>query len=48
VVAMTPSTSGRGYRIVSAAGGVYCFGDAGFGGSAAGLHLARPIVGAGV
>ncbi len=45
VVGLTPSADGRGYRIVSAAGGVYCFGDAGFGGSAAGLPLARPVVG---
>ncbi|HZS14235.1 MAG TPA: hypothetical protein VFC09_06520 [Candidatus Dormibacteraeota bacterium] len=47
IVGMAPSGDGRGYRLVGAAGGVYCFGDAGFGGSAAGLPLARPIVGVG-
>ena len=48
VVGMAPSATGRGYRIVSSRGGVWCYGDAGFGGSAAGVPLARPVVGVGI
>jgi hypothetical protein len=37
--------SGRGYYVVSADGGVFCYGDAKFHGSMGGAHLNKPIVG---
>jgi hypothetical protein len=42
-VASTPN--GRGYWAVSADGGVFTYGDAGFFGSATSMHLGAPIVG---
>jgi hypothetical protein len=39
------TTNGAGYWLVSAAGGVYTFGDAGFYGSLATTHLNAPITG---
>jgi hypothetical protein len=36
---------GPGYRLVAADGGVFAFGDAGFFGSAGGVHLGAPVVG---
>ncbi len=44
VPAPTPST-GPGYRLVVADGGVFAYGDAGFFGSGGGTALAKPIVG---
>ncbi len=42
-----PSTgpAGKGYWLVAADGGVFSFGDAGFYGSTAGMHLNQPVVG---
>lgn len=37
--------TGRGYYIVAADGGIFCYGDAKFFGSMGGKHLAAPIVG---
>jgi hypothetical protein len=42
--AIFPSPSGNGYYVVTADGGVFCFGDATFHGSLGGKHLASPIV----
>jgi hypothetical protein len=42
---MAPTPDGRGYWLAGLDGGVFTFGDAGFYGSAGGLHLNRPIVG---
>ncbi|MGH9302625.1 MAG: hypothetical protein ACRD0E_12190, partial [Acidimicrobiales bacterium] len=36
---------GGGYWLVASDGGIFSFGDAGFFGSAGGIHLNRPIVG---
>jgi Cu/Zn superoxide dismutase len=41
----TGGTTGDGYWLVAADGGVFSFGDAGFHGSAGDLRLAQPIVG---
>jgi hypothetical protein len=46
VVGIETTPSGQGYRLVAADGGVFVFGDAAFLGSAGGLALARPVVGA--
>jgi hypothetical protein len=43
-VGVTSSPSGGGYWIVAADGGVFCFGDAQFHGSAADLKLNKPVV----
>ncbi|HVL93349.1 MAG TPA: hypothetical protein VM264_08385 [Acidimicrobiales bacterium] len=45
VEAPLPSSSGDGYRLAAADGGVFAFGAAGFHGSAATLRLAAPVVG---
>ena len=46
VVALVPTPSGRGYRLVGADGGVFAFGDAVYLGSTAGTPPVAPIVGA--
>jgi hypothetical protein len=43
--ATRPAVPTEGYRMADSSGGVYTFGTASFRGSAAGVHLARPIVG---
>jgi len=45
VVGMAGTPDGGGYWLVSADGGVFAFGDAGFHGSAGSLHLDQPVVG---
>ncbi|HXA61042.1 MAG TPA: IPT/TIG domain-containing protein, partial [Streptosporangiaceae bacterium] len=42
---MVETPDGRGYWVVAQDGGVFCFGDAGFYGSEAGVALNRPVVG---
>jgi hypothetical protein len=42
---IVPIQCDSGYRLVAADGGVFAFGNAGFFGSAGGLHLNQPIVG---
>ena len=42
---MDRTADGQGYWLVARDGGVFSFGDAGFYGSAGGLHLNSPIVG---
>ena len=42
---MATPTSGVGYRLVAADGGIFSFGDAAFFGSMGGAHLNQPIVG---
>jgi len=44
-VGMAVTPDGRGYWLVTAAGGIFAFGDAGLFGSAGELALDRPIVG---
>ena len=46
IVAMTATSSGEGYWLFAADGGVFAFGDAAFMGSAGGTKLARQVVGA--
>ena len=45
IVGLAADPDGGGYWLVGSDGGVFGFGDAKFHGSAAGLHLAEPIVG---
>lgn len=45
--AILPTPSGNGYRIIAEDGGVFCFGDATFHGSAGAQALNAPIVDAG-
>ncbi len=45
VVGMASTPDGKGYWEVGSDGGVFTYGDAGFYGSAAGLHLNAPVVG---
>ena len=42
--AWRPRTSGKGYWLVAADGGIFSFGDAKFYGSTGGMHLNKPIV----
>jgi hypothetical protein len=42
---MAAVSDAKGYWLVASDGGVFNFGDAGFYGSAGGLHLNQPIVG---
>ena len=42
---MASSPDGRGYWMVASDGGIFAFGDAGFYGSAGGIHLNQPIMG---
>ena len=42
---MAATTTGNGYHLVAADGGVFAFGDALFDGSMGGQSLQRPIVG---
>jgi hypothetical protein len=44
IVGMATTRSGKGYWLVAADGGIFCFGDAKFYGSTGGMHLNRPIV----
>jgi hypothetical protein len=44
-VGIVATPDGEGYWLVGADGGVLSYGDARFYGSAAALHLAKPIVG---
>jgi hypothetical protein len=45
VVGMASTPDGAGYWLVGSDGGVFSYGDAGFYGSAGGLHLNAPVVG---
>ena len=45
IVGMDRTADGQGYWMVGRDGGIFSFGDAGFFGSAGGMHLNRPIVG---
>ena len=42
---MAATPSGKGYWLVTASGGIFCFGDARSHGSTAARHLTKPIVG---
>jgi hypothetical protein len=42
---MAPTANGTGYWLVASDGGIFTYGDAGFDGSAGGLHLNKPIIG---
>jgi hypothetical protein len=42
---MAATPDGRGYWLVGSDGGILTYGDAGFFGSAGGLHLSAPVVG---
>jgi hypothetical protein len=42
---MSRTPSGQGYWLTAADGGIFCFGDAPFLGSAGNLALAQPVVG---
>jgi hypothetical protein len=44
IVAMAPTSTGRGYWLVASDGGVFTFGDARFFGSTGGMRLNEPIV----
>jgi hypothetical protein len=44
-VGMASTPSGNGYWVTAGDGGVFAYGDAGFFGSAGGIHLNRPVVG---
>jgi hypothetical protein len=46
IVAMAPTADGEGYWLVASDGGIFCFGDAVFQGSAANYPLVQPINGA--
>jgi hypothetical protein len=46
IVAVAATTTGEGYWLFAADGGVFAFGDAAFMGSAGGLRLGKQIVGA--
>jgi hypothetical protein len=46
VVGMTATSTGHGYHLIAADGGVFSYGDALFDGSMGGQPLQRPIVGA--
>jgi hypothetical protein len=41
---MAPTSTGKGYLLVAADGGVFAYGDAAFFGSAATLPLRAPII----
>jgi hypothetical protein len=45
IVGMARTADGNGYWMVARDGGVFCFGDAGFNGSAGGIRLNQPVVG---
>jgi len=45
LVGMAATPDSRGYWLVAANGGIFSFGDAGFSGSAGGVHLNEPVVG---
>jgi hypothetical protein len=45
IVGMDATPTGKGYWLVAADGGVFCFGDAQFHGSAGAINLTKPIVG---
>jgi hypothetical protein len=42
---MAATSSGRGYWLVAADGGIFAYGDAVFYGSAGSIHLNQPVVG---
>jgi hypothetical protein len=45
IVGMASTSTGRGYWLVAADGGIFTFGDARFYGSAGGFYLGAPVVG---
>ncbi|MBV9661903.1 MAG: 3D domain-containing protein [Acidimicrobiales bacterium] len=45
IVGIAPTTTGNGYWLAAADGGVFAYGDATFHGSTGGIHLNAPIVG---
>ncbi|MGD9794969.1 MAG: hypothetical protein AB7V43_15975 [Acidimicrobiia bacterium] len=44
IVDTLATSTGKGYRLVAADGGIFAFGSASFAGSAAAIGLARPAV----
>jgi hypothetical protein len=42
---MAATSTGRGYWLVAADGGIFCFGDAAYLGSTGNLRLNQPVVG---